>query len=110
MHIASILVFTSQQLMLCFYDHCVPEQLLLFYFCLQYAQWPRICICQGWPDAHLLVPNAKSCLNTDSGLPAMVGVVEVTPLDATQELDQLGLAQVEAGDQTRSLDVVESQD
>ena len=40
----------------------------------------------------------------------MVGVIKVTPLDATQELGQLGLAQVEAGDQTRSLDVVESQD
>ena len=40
----------------------------------------------------------------------MVRVVEITPLDTTQELGQLGLAQVEARHQASSLDIVEGQD
>lgn len=40
----------------------------------------------------------------------MVGVVQITPLHATEKLGQLGLAQVEARHQATSLDVVEGQD
>ena len=40
----------------------------------------------------------------------MVGVIQIPPLNATQELGQLGLAQIEARHQACSLDVVEGQD
>ena len=44
------------------------------------------------------------------GLPAMVGVVQIPPLHPAQEPGHLGLIQIEAGNQTASLDVVKCQD
>lgn len=40
----------------------------------------------------------------------MIGVVQIAPLNATQVLGQLGLAEVEAGHQAHALDVVKRQD
>ena len=44
-----------------------------------------------------------------SGSPAVVGVVEIAPLNAAQEAGQLGFIEIEAGAETRRLDVVEGQ-
>lgn len=43
------------------------------------------------------------------GSPAVVGVVEVAPLNAAQEAGQLGFIKVETGAETGRLDVMEGQ-
>ena len=43
------------------------------------------------------------------GSPAVVGIVEIAPLNAAQEAGQLGFIEIEAGAETGRLDVVEGQ-